>query len=84
VIIGLADGTLKTYIKTIRKFLNALKKDPNDITESMTKKYLGELFRKNIKLKASSLRNYYIALKWYLTKIMDKEDFKITLAKIKK
>ena len=65
-------GTLKTYIPTIRRFLNDQRRTPDKITNKNLQEYFRRIYLTK-KLKYNTLYTYKEALKWYFKNILDKD-----------
>ena len=72
--------TLRTYIRTIREFLNHCKKAPSRIKTATAYKWITIKCKD---LKDSTKHTYAFALKWYFVSILKRKKFKYHLKRIK-
>jgi integrase/recombinase XerD len=70
---NLSPNTIKFYLTYNKKFLDYIKKEPEQITQQDIKEYLSFLFSKN--LKASSINLILSSLKFFYAEILKKKIF---------
>jgi site-specific recombinase XerD len=75
-------GTMRAYAQVIRRFLNHIKMKPTKATKRKVQEYFNHLSERK-QINGNSQHTYFAAIRWFLTEVKGKKEFKIHLASIK-